>query len=204
MLIEPVEEMESLLVLDTVNNTIIFTGGEESFDLIGTELELKISLVNLWGQTTVYQQIIRTIGCPIVADDALALQTSIAEPTVDLIFDAGKVGVQKVSYTDKIDQIVQALKFDDFKEEYCGELVYELVSPYEFLDFDSESSSISLKSDKSSVEGYYTEAVVNVTVSVYNWQIPINATFEGCYVQSLSYGKTKQSFTYSIGSGVQE
>ena len=153
MLIEPVEDMESLLVLDTVNNTIIFTGGEESFDLIGTELELKISLVNLWGQTTVYQQIIRTIGCPIVADDALALQISIAEPTVDLIFDAGKVGVHKVAYTDKIDQIVQALKFDDFKEEYCGELVYELVSPYEFLDFDSESSSISLKSDKLSVEG---------------------------------------------------
>lgn len=112
-----------------------------------------------------------------MADDALALQTSIAEPTVDLIFDAGKVGVHKVAYTDKIDQIVQALKFDDFKEEYCGELVYELVSPYEFLEFDSDSASISLKSDKSSVEGYYTEAVLNVTVSVYSWQIPINATF---------------------------
>ena len=67
---------------------------------------------------------------------------------VDLIFDAGKVGVHKVSYTNKIDQIIQALKFDDFKEEYCGKLVYDLVSPYEFLGFDSDSTSISLKSDK--------------------------------------------------------
>ena len=73
VIIEPVKEIESLLVLEPVNNTIIFTGGEESFDLIGSELELKISLVNLWGQTTVYQQIIHTIGCPIVADNAVAL-----------------------------------------------------------------------------------------------------------------------------------
>lgn len=49
-LIELVEEMEPLVepIPDNLKK-IHFTGGEESFDLIGTELELKISLVNRWG-----------------------------------------------------------------------------------------------------------------------------------------------------------
>ena len=79
------------------------------------------------------------IGCPIVAADALALVDSIQNPPIELIFDAGKVGTHVVSYSGKAKEIVSALTFDEFKEEYCGEMVYELVTPYEFLEFDTET-----------------------------------------------------------------
>lgn len=204
ILFTPAEEIAPLLVFDPVTRLVSFTGDEESFDLIGEELVLSLSLVNLWGQNTTYNQTIHMIGCPIVADAAVTLVTSIQDPPIELIFDAGKVGSHIVSYSGKSKEIISALEFDDFKEEYCGELVYELVSPYEFLELDIDTEKITLKSDESSIDGYYMEAFLNVTVATYSWQVPINATFEGCYTESLSFGKKTLKITYNIGSGKQD
>ena len=54
ILFEPVEELLPLFVFDPVERNVSFTGGEESFELIGTDLELNVTLVNLWGQKTTY------------------------------------------------------------------------------------------------------------------------------------------------------
>lgn len=49
ILFEPAEEIVELLVFDPVTRLVSFTGDEESFDLIGEELNLSLTLVNLWG-----------------------------------------------------------------------------------------------------------------------------------------------------------
>ena len=140
------------------------------------------------------------LGCPLTDEEVSAL---VDQPTLELKYQVGKVGEDKQSYQSTYDDILKKLDYDDFKLKYCGEITEEFSSSKAYLKHDSESKSVTLSGDESSVEEIYEQAFIELKFHTYSLKIPIRAEFEVCKVQKLSFAKTRLSVAYKIGAGPQ-
>ena len=89
-------------------------------------------------------------------------------------------------------------------EEQCGKLETALVSRHHFMELDAEAKLVKLKSSLEQEARSYNDSVLSFTFMKQTWQVPIEASFVECEIESLAFAKKRDTFSYELGSGLSE
>ena len=87
-----------------------------------------------------------------------------------------------MSYSEKFQQIVEALNYDQNMQAACGAIKTQLVSEHDFLQHNPTLKTVYLTATDETQEGTFEDAFLQVTINVFSFKIPIVARLESCRV----------------------
>ena len=128
---EPDKSLVSTLLFDESARIVSFDGSENIVSLFGTELKVKITLVDDQGNQAPHEQTVSV--CPVTASDIEALVGVLSTEPLLLSLTAGKAATTSVSYRSKSNKIVEQLQYSEQKQSVCGAVAFELVTKHQFL-----------------------------------------------------------------------
>ena len=92
--------------------------------------------------------------CPITSAEIDNVQDQLTSEPLILETQANKIGFASIGYIDRLDQIREALAYDEAKEAIC-EIKVELESSHVFLGHDKVGQQVQIESDEATEAAEY-------------------------------------------------
>jgi len=110
---EPDPSLAGFLIFDETARLVSYDGQASIFNLFGTQLKIKITLLDDQGNQAAYEQTISV--CPVTSSDIDALAVALSAEPLSLALSAGKAATTQVVYRSKHDTLVKQLNYSDQK-----------------------------------------------------------------------------------------